>query len=32
MLNTRQQSVEAIKTIARVLGNLNDQVVYVGGQ
>ena len=31
MLNTRQQSVEAIKTIARVLGNLNDQVVYVGG-
>jgi predicted nucleotidyltransferase len=31
MLNTKQQSIEAIKIIAQALGNLNDQVVYVGG-
>ena len=31
MLNTKQQSIEATKTIARTLGDLNDQVVYVGG-
>ena len=31
MLNTKQQSIEAIKIIAQTLGDLNDQVVYVGG-
>ncbi len=31
MLNTKLQSIEAIKTIARTLSDLNDQVVYVGG-
>jgi predicted nucleotidyltransferase len=31
MLNTKLQSIEAIKTIAKTLDNLNDQVVYVGG-
>ncbi len=31
MLNTKQKSIEAIKSIARILGDLNDQVVYVGG-
>ena len=31
MLNTKVQSIEAIKRIARALGVLNDQIVYVGG-
>ena len=31
MLFTKKQSIEAIKTIARALGDLNDQVIYVGG-
>lgn len=31
MLHIKAQSIEAIKTIARVLDDLNDQVVYVGG-
>jgi hypothetical protein len=31
MLNTKRQSIEAIKTIAKALGYLNEQVVYVGG-
>lgn len=31
MLNTKKQSIDAIKTIAKKLDDLNDQVVYVGG-
>lgn len=31
MLHTKAQSIEAIKTIARALDDLNDLVVYVGG-
>jgi predicted nucleotidyltransferase len=31
MLNTKKQSINAIKTIAKKLDDLNDQVVYVGG-
>jgi predicted nucleotidyltransferase len=31
VLHTKAQSIEAIKTIARVLDDLNEQVVYVGG-
>ena len=31
MLYTKQKSIEAIKIIAQILGDLNDQVVYVGG-
>ncbi len=31
MLHTKAQSIEAIKTIARALADLNEQVIYVGG-
>lgn len=31
MLRTKAQSIDAIKTVARALGDLNQQVVYVGG-
>jgi len=31
MLRNKKQSLEAIKKIARAMGDINDQVVYVGG-
>ncbi len=31
MLRTKSQCIKAIETIANALGDLNDQVVYVGG-
>ena len=31
MLYTKSQCIRAIETIALALGDLNDQVVYVGG-
>ena len=31
MLQNKAQSIEAIQTIARSLGELNERVVYVGG-
>ncbi len=32
MLNTKKQCINAIEIIARALGDLNEQVVYVGGE
>jgi len=31
MLKSKTQSVEAIKKVAQALGDLNEQVVFVGG-
>lgn len=31
MLRTKAQSIDAIKTVARALRDLNEQVIYVGG-